>query len=211
LPLDATLGLRRVRSEQANPQLVCGSPKLGPGGDTAQLFLEAGLAIDEEGAVLVGVEAQRQAVGQADFREQVEIGPGVLNLDEACPAEVGRIIDSPHDGKPWAAALEPVMRRGVKLQHHPKCSLALAAAAELLGPPAPLRRDAVPAQKTAQSLATDFNLLALPQQLLEMAVVDVRELATSEVDDVLAPRLREPPGRGSPLVAVHQALDPLGA
>jgi len=75
---------------------------------------------------------------EADMGEQVEIGPAVLDLDESGPAEVGRVIDGADEGEPGATAFEPVVGRGIELQHEAEGRFALATTAVLLGPPVSL-------------------------------------------------------------------------
>lgn len=158
LALDATLGLRRMGADELNPEFVGGTAELRDGGQTAQLLVKRRLAVDEECAVLVGVEAEGKAMREADLGEQVEIGPGVLDLDESGPAEVGRVVDGADEGEPGATAFEPVVGRGIELQHEAEGRFALATAAVLLGPPVSLGGYAVLAKQVAQRLAADAQL-----------------------------------------------------
>jgi len=123
LALDATLGLRRMGADELNPEFVGGTAELRDGGQTAQLLVKCRLAVDEECAVLVGVEAEGKAMREADLGEQVEIGPRVLDLDESGPAEVGRVVDGADEGEPGATAFEPVVGEASSCSMKPKAGL----------------------------------------------------------------------------------------
>ena len=81
-------------------------------------------------------------------------------------------------------AFEPVVVRGVDLEHHPEGLLPLSPQTPLFPSYLPLRTDTIVPENAPQSLPADDNTFVIPEIFAEVGIVDALILRPGKLDDL---------------------------
>src|SRR5215472_13754927 len=176
--LHPALGLGAAGQDQLDAQLLQGA---------AELRQRAGIAAAPvlvlEDAVAVGVQGQRPAVAPQPAAEQVEVGLDRLAFVEPGQHAAGGVVDHVHQYHRLAAALGPVVDRGVHLHQLAEALPARPALAVRVALPVPLP-EALGQQPLAQRLRR-HGQAALGQLLAGEGGAEVGVIAAVGVEDLL--------------------------
>src|SRR5271155_1805613 len=204
---DPTFGLRRVRRDEGDPQLLERAAELGGFAPPGQFFLPrpAVIVAHEDGAA-ISVESQRHSEAPEQALQQVKVALGRFGEEELGGQDfAGRVVLHTQCGELRAAALQPVVRRAVELHQ-----FALAAdtqtALAMSGRAAFARRaHPGPAEQTAHTLAAKREAFDLGELLGEMVVVEASIAGTSQLQDAGAHALGQSAGTGAAPAGVCQS------
>jgi hypothetical protein len=108
--LHTCLGLRTARQDQIDVQFLQGSTEL-----RLAVGVTTTLALGLEDAVTVGVQSPGSAKAAYPPAEQVHVGLDRLTLVETGVNAAGGVVDHVDQNHRFAAALDPVMQRGIHL------------------------------------------------------------------------------------------------
>lgn len=201
--LDAALGLGRGGRDPLDAQLGEGPTDLGGIRAAAQLFLERERCLfgAVEDPVMVGVHGDRESVGGDDLLEEHQVAGGILMLAEDCAEHgAGRIIDSVEQDEGGAALLEPGVMAAVELDEQSRSRHTLPAQAVFGGAPPPRAAQAGRAEDAVNGGMGEDEILALGQELGEVAVIHSGVGRLGEADEALPDGGTDPArGRSAPI------------
>jgi hypothetical protein len=115
-PLDAALGLRAVRGDPFDAQLVQRAAELGPRGLTVQLLLPLHRTGSDKQAVFVGVQSQGPAVALQPAAQRAQVLFAGILLGKTGPDAAGGVIDQGDQLQARSAIFQPA--EGGTVHHH---------------------------------------------------------------------------------------------
>ena len=113
--LDATLGLRAVGRNVGDAELRKSATELSRLAFSRELFFDRPVVVvTHEDAVLVPIEAERDAVAAQQAAQQVEIPVGIFRGKELGNGNLARgVVQETEESKLWAAIFEPAMKAAI--------------------------------------------------------------------------------------------------
>ena len=113
--LDATLGLRAVGRNVGDAELRKSATELSRLAFSRELFFDRPVVVVAyEDAVLVPIEAERDAVAAQQAAQQVEIPVGIFRGKELGNGNLARgVVKEAEEGELWTAIFEPAMQAAI--------------------------------------------------------------------------------------------------
>jgi len=213
-PLDATLRLRRLRTDPADAKFLEGAPDLGGCGAALELLgqRERGTGIAVKDSVAVSVRCRGEPITADEMAEEQEVAVGVLFQAEDAPEDPARrVIDGRVEHEPGAAFFEPGVMAAIHLDEEARLGHALAAPAMARRSAGAGAADPGRAEEALHRPTREPQALALSEQLGEVVIIHACVAGAGQREDP-GPDLRgEAPGRGSAAVPMGERGEALVA
>lgn len=201
---DAALGLRRLRRDEGNAELIESATKLGGLALAGELFVQRPVVVvASEDAAAVAVEGHRDPEATQETLEQVEIALGGFREEELSGQDfAGGVVLQAQSSEPRAAALEPVVGRAVELNQfsevrRTEATLAMSGRAAFSG-----RADPGGPQEAAKGLAAEGKTFLFDEFVVQMMIVETAIFRAGQVQDGLANAIGQSAMAGPPAADV---------
>ena len=209
---DAAFGLRRLRGDESDAELLQGPAELRGLAPASEFFFHRPVIVMvHEDAAAISVEGGGNAEAAEQALQQAEIACGRFRREELSGEDfAGGIVLHAQSGEARTAPFQPVVRAAVELHEFPfargaQTALAMSGSAAFSG-----RADTRLAQEAAKRLAAEGEAFDLLELFREVMVVEAEVAGARQVQDALAQRLREATGAGPPATGVcHRRLTAL--
>ena len=205
--LDAALGLRALRGDEGDAELLESAAELSGLAFSSKLFFDRPvIVVADKDAAAIAVEGQGDAAAAEQAVEQVEIAFAGFGGEELGGENfAGGVILHAQSGEERAAACEPVMRGAIELDEFAfaggaQTALAMSGRAALSG-----RGDAFATQQTAQGLAAEGEAFLLDELLREVMIVEAGVAGAGQSEDASAHAVGQAAVTGAAAAGVSQS------
>ena len=172
--LDAALGLRSLRGDESDAELLESAAELSGLALAGELFVDRPvIVVADEDAAAIAVEGDGDAVAAQEALQQAEIALGGFRGEELGGEDfAGSIVLHAQSGEQGAATFEPVVGRAVELNEFAFASRAQTALAMSGRSAFAWRAEALAAEQPAQGFAAEREAFLFDELLVKMMVVE---------------------------------------